>query len=112
MKQRIGYDVVLFLTVALLASISDISRIEARRAVILAAVYLFVGALALFRRLPSPARRLLDVSTAVMALAIAWFLSFAAWSHSGEIGIYLLFAFAVLVARDVSQGEGGTLATV
>lgn len=112
MNRRILFDFLLFGTIAILASVSDVSRIEAWRAVFLATIYIVTGVLAFFHRISPRVRTLLDTTTAAIALGIAWFVSFAAWSHSGEIGIYLLLAFSVMVAREVSQGEGGTLATV
>ena len=111
MNRRILFDIALFGLIVTLASVTDVSRIEGARAMILAGLYLVVGALAYFRRISPGARNLLDIATAAIALGIAWFVSFAAWSHSGEIGIYLLLGFSAMVAREVSHGEGGMLAT-
>ena len=40
---------------------------------------------------------MLDVGVGLFALSIAWFVSFAAWGHSTEIGLYLLFGTAILL---------------
>lgn len=96
--KRFLIDLTLAGAMAALPALTDASRIEAARLAILGAVYAGIAVLGyarLIRR--AEVRRVLDVVTGVFTTSIAWFLSFAAWSHSTEIGLYLLFGTGILV---------------
>ncbi len=97
--KRFLIDLALAAAMATLPSLTAASRVEVGRLAILGAVYAAVALVGYARLVRSAdVRRLLDLGVGLFTLSTAWFLSFAAWSHSAEIGLYLLFGTAILLA--------------
>jgi hypothetical protein len=95
--KRFAIDLALAAAMATLPALTDASRIEVVRLAILGGVYAAVALLGYARLIRSAAvRRVLDAGVALFALSIAWFVSFAAWGHSTEVGLYLLSGTAIL----------------
>lgn len=92
--KRFATDLAIAASMAALPALTDAARIETARLALLGGVY---AAVALFVR-RAEVRRALDVAIGLLTLSTAWFLSFAAWSHSTEIGLYLLFGTTILIA--------------
>ena len=97
--KRFVFDLALAAAMATLPALTAASGIEVGRLAILGGVYASVALLGYARLIRSSGvRRILDLGVSLFTLATAWFLSFAAWSHSTEIGLYLLFGTAIVIA--------------
>jgi hypothetical protein len=85
--------------VAALVVLSRIAgaNFEGVRMAILAGVFALVAVLALLRVISREAQRGISIVAAATLLALAWFQSFPAWSHSVEVGAYLLAGVLTLV---------------
>ena len=97
--KRFATDLALAAAMAVVPAVTDASRVETLRLAPLGAVYAAVALLGyarLVRR--AEVRRVLEVGIGLFTLSIAWFVSFSAWSHSTEIGLYLLFGTAILLS--------------
>ena len=70
---------------------------EGVRMAILAGVLAVLVLLALFRVISQRAYRAASVAAAATLLALAWFQSFPAGNHAGEVGAYLVVGVLTLV---------------
>src|ERR1051325_5395494 len=97
--KRFAIDLLLATSMAALPLLTDdVRHIEAARMAFLATLYALAAVLSYARILRKPqTRRTLDVALALGSLALAWFQSFPAGSHSSEIGFYIAFGAAVLL---------------
>lgn len=97
MLQRVLVDLSLVAVMALLPRVTSVGRMEAGRMLILACVYAAIAVLSYFRLFTPRAHRVARLAFAATLLLLGWLMSFPAWNHSGEIGLYLLFGSAVAV---------------
>lgn len=109
MHKRLSMDLLFAAAMAVVPRVGA-GRMEAGRLLILACVYASVALLAHFRMMPPRAYRSAQLAFAATLLLLGWLMSFPAWNHSGEIGLYILFGAMALVAatwrhavRSVSQ---------
>jgi heme/copper-type cytochrome/quinol oxidase subunit 4 len=93
--QRLSIDILLAAVMAILPRVTGVGRMEAGRMLILACVYAAVAVLAYLRMFTPSAHRVAQLAFAVTLLLLGWLMSFPAWNHSGEIGLYLLFGSVV-----------------
>lgn len=102
--KRYVLDVVVVLSMASLPFAVG-AGYEAKRMLILAAVYGAVALLGGRRLISAKVRQTLDLTVAGILLALSWLESFPAWNHSTHIGLYLLFGTAVLVIALLPRRE-------
>ena len=95
--KRVSIDLVLAAVIALLPRVSGVGRIETGRMLILACVYAAVAVLGYFRLFTPRAHRIAQLAFAATLLILGWLMSFPAWNHSGEIGLYILFGSMIVV---------------
>ena len=79
------------------------SALEARRLLILAAVF---AACALLRR----ARNAAQAAVGLTMLAVGWLESFPAWNHSAEVGTYVLCGTVVIALTSYRAARRSQLA--
>ncbi len=70
---------------------------EARRMLILGCIYAGVLLLGYFRVIRPRTQGLAELALAATLLLLGWLQSFPAWSHSGQIGFYILLGALMLV---------------
>ena len=86
-------DLILAAAIAALPWISMNSHTEPKRLVFLAGIYALVTVLRHFRVIRM---RGAEALVGLSMLAVGWLESFPAWSHSAEIGTYILCGTAVV----------------
>jgi hypothetical protein len=93
--KRLTLDLSLAAAMAVLPRLSGIGY-ESGRMLILGGIVAAIALGGYLRWITPNARRAAVFAMAATLLACAWLESFPAWSHSGEIGFYIVFGSAAL----------------
>lgn len=108
MNKRFLLDLTLIAAMAVIPRLFGVG-FEANRLAVLAGAYAAVALLGVTHVLRGSARRAADLAFGAVLLVTGWFVSFAAWNHSAEIGLYIAFG-AVLLASGFAAPRGMLLA--